>query len=176
MVGDCMAHDIVYGICENKCQVETISKEEFENSAIKCTIESQTAELKYAQLTHKNVDLYPKVLVDDCTMGQDGAGILFAYPGGKSGTKLTSGKDLNSILVPGYYVCVDSDITASLVNCPVSSGTFKLIVEYGPTTGQIIQTIKQNVSIYYRYINPMGSVFGGSAFSSWYKVTAEAVT
>lgn len=55
---------------------------------------------------------------------------------------LTSGQDLNDVMDAGVYVSTNATITNSLLNCPVTGGGFKMVVEYTKrSTTAVRQTI-----------------------------------
>jgi beta-lactamase superfamily II metal-dependent hydrolase len=60
------------------------------------------------------------------------------------GTEIPQNADLNEYTTPGIYYSNNSTITQSLSNCPVTSGGFKLIVEYNQASNRIVHTIKVN--------------------------------
>lgn len=61
-----------------------------------------------------------------------------------TGTVLSSGADLDDITTPGIYYSDTAAKSASLVNSPITTNAFKLIVEHLASVARIKQTIYAN--------------------------------
>lgn len=88
------------------------------------------------------------------------------------GSAIVAGSDLNSLITPGLYSCLAGN-TASIINSPVASGGFKLMVMAGYGNGYYHQMIfRGNTSdIYYRtYSNVL------KEWSLWVNLSQSAVT
>lgn len=81
------------------------------------------------------------------------------------GTEIPSGSDLNNYTTPGSYYVQTLDISATLINSPATTATFRLEVKYTINTSRCIQMI---------YLNNTSGAFFMRAYyankwSSWYK-------
>ncbi len=59
-----------------------------------------------------------------------------------NGTQISSGDDLDNYTTAGVYYSIAAQISASLINTPITDSGFKLIVEYFETESRIMQTIR----------------------------------
>lgn len=77
------------------------------------------------------------------------------------GTSLVAGDDLNNFKTPGNYISSSGSVSADILNAPLNSTGFKLIVIEGYSSAKFIQIAEANTNVmYHRYFN-------GSSWSDW---------
>lgn len=93
--------------------------------------------------------------------------------GGVGAKIIPSGADLNTATYaqPGCYMCENSAIAASLVNCPVNYGGFVLLVfSSGNRYRVILPTTGGGTQIFIETVTG-----AGATFNAWYKLVGTAV-
>lgn len=95
----------------------------------------------------------------------------------RTGTLLANGTNLNTLATGAYYSS-SASVTASLTNCPITTGAFRLFVF---DSGYDTALYRQQVLISGAATESTGLWFrkqlqnSGRDYSSWYKVTGTAV-
>ena len=95
---------------------------------------------------------------DAVTVPDDGGPIINGYSVGTlgPGTAIPSGSNLDEYITPGVFDSSNASISESLINTPVTTGGFKMVVEYIGSSTFIKQTIitrTTNCRTYKRYKN-----------------------
>lgn len=80
-----------------------------------------------------------------------------------SSKMLQNGDDLNDIKACGDYISQTGEISASLINSPVSTAAFKLTVEFTNSNERIIQTVTRNSIFQEKYTR----FFDGTNWNPW---------
>ena len=91
---------------------------------------------------------------------------------GLSGSSIGKSTNLNSYTTPGRYFSASATISASLSNCPYTSGPFELIVEYLGSGGDLFQRVREQSATAREYIRSRIS----GTWSTWMTATNEYPT
>lgn len=86
-------------------------------------------------------------------------------------TQITKGSNLNDFRKPGTYISQSSDITATLINCPIQGNGFKLVVERVNGFGlsdTVRQTIIEGNAVRYAMTRLLSNTIG-----EWTKILIE---